>query len=269
MDKTGKILVASQPGLKDMDFSDLLKNEKKIEKKENAMWKEIEEGKNGIFSFHSEKGVTYYVSYAIEENYDWVMAAIMPTSLFTGFSDGYVRLMIGCILAVLFIFSVFLALLYRSYFRNGRELERLAFRDEITGGINRTELRMRYQELSREKKADQYTLILLDCVDFKTINASLGDKTGDKMLRYFYTVFQSYLEKDEIVARTEMDHYYILMKEKIRRLFPCASARCLPGSFLLKIQIFRDVMWSFVWEPARWRTMIPISPFFRTEPSQW
>lgn len=214
MDKTGKILVASQPGLKDMDFSDLLKNEKKIEKKENAMWKEIEEGKNGIFSFHSEKGVTYYVSYAIEENYDWVMAAIMPTSLFTGFSDGYVRLMIGCILAVLFIFSVFLALLYRSYFRNGRELERLAFRDEITGGINRTELRMRYQELSREKKADQYTLILLDCVDFKTINASLGDKTGDKMLRYFYTVFQSYLEKDEIVARTEMDHYYILMKEK-------------------------------------------------------
>lgn len=214
MDKTGKILVASQPGLKDMDFSDLLKDEKKIEKKENAMWKEIEEGKNGIFSFHSEKGITYYVSYAIEENYDWVMAAIMPTSLFTGFSDGYVRLMIGCILAVLFIFSAFLALLYRSYFRNGRELERLAFRDEITGGINRTELRMRYQELSREKKADQYTLILLDCVDFKTINASLGDKTGDKMLRYFYTVFQSYLERDEIVARTEMDHYYILMKEK-------------------------------------------------------
>ncbi len=214
MDKKGKILIASQPELKDTVFSDVLKDEKNIEKKEKTMMKDITEGKSGIFSFHSKRNRTYYVSYAIEENYGWVISAIMPTSLFTGFSDGYVKLMLGCILVVLFIFSAFLTLLYRNYFRNGRELERLAFRDEITGGINRTELRMRYQKLCREKKADQYTLLLLDCVDFKMINASLGEKNGDRMLKYFYTVIKSCLEKDEIVARTEMDHYYILLKEK-------------------------------------------------------
>lgn len=214
MDKNGRILIASEPEMCDKDVFNILQNKNDISDKKKIMMENIASDKNGIFPFRSVEGRMHYVSYALTAKNNWVTVAIMPARLFTGFTDGYVKMMLGCVLAILVIFSAFLVLLYRSYFQNGRELERLAFRDEVTGGINRTELRMRYQELCREKKADQYTLLLLDCVDFKMINASLGEKNGDRMLKYFYTVIKSCLEKDEIVARTEMDHYYILLKEK-------------------------------------------------------
>lgn len=107
-------------------------------------------------------------------------------------------------------------LLFRSNVENGGKLERLAFVDEITGGINRTEFRIRYHELCRKQKADQFTLVLMDCEDFKMINKSLGDKNGDKMLKYFYSVISDSLKKEqeEFVSRTEMDHFFIFLREK-------------------------------------------------------
>jgi len=59
--------------------------------------------------------------------------------------------------------------------------------------------------LCRRKKAEAYTLVLMDCMDFKMINDSLGAKNGDRMLEYFYAVINSclYPEKDEFAARIE------------------------------------------------------------------
>ena len=36
------------------------------------------------------------------------------------------------------------------------------------------EFAMRYQELCRKQKADQYALVFMDSVDFKQINETLG-----------------------------------------------------------------------------------------------
>lgn len=59
--------------------------------------------------------------------------------------------------------------------------------------------------MCRRKKAEAYTLVLMDCMDFKMINDSLGVKNGDRMLEYFYAVINSclYPEKDEFAARIE------------------------------------------------------------------
>ena len=121
------------------------------------------------------------------------------------------------VLAISFlVFGILFFLLFKSYNESGKRLEQLAFSDEITGGINKMEFAMRYQELCRKQKADQYALVFMDSVDFKQINETLGKQNGDKMLRYFYTVIEKFLDKEEyeFAARTEMDHFFLCLKER-------------------------------------------------------
>lgn len=105
--------------------------------------------------------------------------------------------------------------LLMEYRENRKTLERLAFVDEVTGGINKIEFAIRYQALCRKEMAHQYAVVLMDVVDFKMINETFGTEYGDKMLRYFYEVIQRCLkeEENEFAVRMEMDHFFLCLKE--------------------------------------------------------
>ena len=212
----GEILLASNQDIPYTSMADLLENGTVYKNNPDKIAEDISEGRNSIFTFETDSGKRFFFTCIGIGVNDWVAVTAMPSDLFTGFSDAYVKEMLACIFAVFIIFFAFFVLLFLSNVENGGKLERLAFSDEITGGINRTEFRIRYQELCRTQRADQFTLVLMDCEDFKMINKSLGDKNGDKMLKYFYSVIRNslYDEREEFVSRTEMDHFFIFLKEK-------------------------------------------------------
>lgn len=216
LDGKGEILLASNPDSPYTSMTELLEQGKVYKNTIENISKEIAEGRNSVFEFREDSGKKFFFTCIGIGINDWAAVTAMPSDLFTGFSDVYVKEMLACILAVFIIFFAFFMLLFRSNVENGGKLERLAFVDEITGGINRTEFRIRYHELCRKQKADQFTLVLMDCEDFKMINKSLGDKNGDKMLKYFYSVISDSLKKEqeEFVSRTEMDHFFIFLREK-------------------------------------------------------
>jgi len=153
-------------------------------------------------------------------NGGWAMITIIPTDLFTGFSEEYVVEMLGSLLVTMIIFGVFSVFLYYGVNKNRENLEKLAYVDEVTGGNNKAEFRLKYERLKSRKIADQFAIILMDSADFQLINEIFGRKNGDKMLAHFYRTIDAALQKerDEFVARTEMDHFFLCMREREDRI---------------------------------------------------
>lgn len=180
------------------------------------MREHFEKNKAGNFRFTYLGTKTYYLSYMPVGINGWMIAAIAPSSLFTGFSDAYVARMLVSFGVVCIVFGCLFVLLFKSYNEKEKRLEKMAFLDEVTGGLNKIEFRMKYEELCRRGIADQYAMVLMDCVDFKMINETLGARNGDKMLKYFYSVITESLskEQEEFAARTEMDHFFLCLREK-------------------------------------------------------
>lgn len=175
----------------------------------------ISNQKGGVFQILLPGHKKYYLAYEPLERNGWTIVTIVSSDLFTRFSDWYVVKMLGNLGIVLFVFGAYFFLLLKSYSEGEKKLEQLAFSDEVTGGINKLEFQTRYQELCKRRIAEQYAIVLMDCVDFKIINKNLGASNGDRLLQYFYAMMAEHLKEEdgEFVARTEMDHFFLCMKE--------------------------------------------------------
>ena len=99
---------------------------------------------------------------------------------FSGMIFGdYVKKKAGVPGMLLFALGGAFLFLLMEYRENRKTLERLAFVDEVTGGINKIEFAIRYQTLCRKEAAHQYAVVLMDVVDFKMINETFGTEYGD------------------------------------------------------------------------------------------
>ena len=125
-------------------FSDLRVLFKDAEEEKNLvhfteMEKNIKNGKSGTFSFSSVQNKKLYFSYTPMEVNDWIMISIVPMDLFTNASTSFVlRALLSVIGSAAAFLSVFVLFL-KNYNVNRKELEKIAFSDEVTGGMNNVE----------------------------------------------------------------------------------------------------------------------------------
>lgn len=100
-------------------------------------------------------------------------------------------------------------------FEKNKELENLAFFDQLTGVFNRR----KFQELlEREVEAirsqDHVSCILLVDIDsFKEINDNYGHPVGDMVLREVAVILKESLRKTDAVSRWGGDEFMILLPE--------------------------------------------------------
>ncbi len=218
VDGNGRELLASQSKTDRELWNQILPQggEKAPSEEGKIMADALGSGESGVFRFRAPNNQPYYLSYGPTGVNDWMTVTMFPSSIFTAFSDWYVLLMLGSLLAALAVFGMFFLQLLSSSNDNEKRLEELALTDEVTGGINKIDFRMKYHELCRRGVADQFAVALLDCVDFKSINEIRGLKVGDEMLAYFYQVINQCLkqERGEFVSRTEMDYFFLCIREK-------------------------------------------------------
>lgn len=247
VDRNGRELLASQSKADSRLWGRLMSQ---TERKENAdvartVTDALSSGESGIFRFRTSDNQPCYLSYGPTGVNGWMTVTIFPSAMFTAFSDWYVILMLGSLLTALAVFGAFFLQLLRSSNDNEKRLEELALTDEVTGGINKIDFRMKYHELCRKGEADQFSVAMLDCIDFKRINETQGLKAGDEMLSYFYQVINQCLsqERGEFVSRTEMDYFFLCLREKspsvisarlddmVRQIneFRCRRELMLPG----------------------------------------
>ena len=120
--------------------------------------------------------------------------------------------------------------------RYQREIERLAFSDELTGLPNRRLLLDRLQHaMDREQREKTLgALLFIDLDHFKTVNDSLGHLVGDGLLREVTTRLASALRAEDTLARMGGDEFVVLLEGLDSNPQHAAKAAAATAAKLLK-----------------------------------
>ena len=73
---------------------------------------------------------------------NWASVTIVPSDLFTGVSNEHMNRILGSLVGTMLIYLGLFFLLFKNYNENEERIKRLAFLDEVTGGINKLEFQM-------------------------------------------------------------------------------------------------------------------------------
>jgi diguanylate cyclase (GGDEF)-like protein len=101
------------------------------------------------------------------------------------------------------------------FYNNYKREKSIAVRDPLTGVLNRRGFyEYAGKELERSKRYKHpFSLIFLDCDDFKQINDNLGHAAGDKLLWNLAHRIDKSMRTSDIVARLGGDEFAVLLAE--------------------------------------------------------
>ena len=171
---------------------------------------DLSNGRSGDFSFSSSQGVKMLLHYQPLTTLDWNLVTIVPADLI---SEDVNRISVHNQLVSLVMLCLLLcvtAVITIQQSRYRRTLEKVAFTDAVTGGVNSARFRLLAgQRLAASQK---YALVSADVQDFKLINNVYGRNAGDDTLRYLYHAMEDSLEDGgELAARSSADLFYLLL----------------------------------------------------------
>lgn len=92
-------------------------------------------------------------------------------------------------------------------------IEKMLLVDEVTGGDSRAAFYIKMDEAVKNNPPNSYTVALLNVRNFKLINNNFGFLEGDKILKNIYYEIEKHLNKGEFLCRSEIDNFFICMKE--------------------------------------------------------
>lgn len=174
---------------------------------------DIETGKAGTLVFQTAQKREIMLRYEPLDYSGWYVVTIIPAdiiSLGTEVLSNYNLILTAIVIALLFVSMVVMAVYYQ---KSRKQLSRLAFHDELTGGMNDTSFRMTAQQILKEKH-EQYVLVSMDIQDFKMINQVYGTQEGNRTLQYVYRTLRAQLRGDEPMARNCGDVFFFLLKNR-------------------------------------------------------
>jgi diguanylate cyclase (GGDEF)-like protein len=123
------------------------------------------------------------------------------------------------------------------------EAVRAASHDPLTGCLNHAAFHERLrEEVSRaERRAEPFTLVLLDLEDFKAVNEHFGHLSGDAVLRTVGETLRAGVREYDHVARLGGDEFALVLPETdereaaslVARILRSLEAAAMPGEMRL------------------------------------
>ena len=185
----------------------------------HKMLEDMSAGRNGVLAFTAVSGEELFLAYNALGVNDWVLLTLIPANIISKGADQYVQRTFIIVAVSCAIFSLFLCAVYYFFNLNRRQLEHFAFIDPVTGGLSNTGFQLKYHELSQTISPGTYTVVLVDVKGFKLINEKFGPEIGNALLSYLQHVMERHIDlATEFVARGEVDHFYICMKERVSEM---------------------------------------------------
>lgn len=174
---------------------------------------DVNAGKSGTMLFEDigEKGVM--IRYEPLNYSGWYIITVIPANIISMGTESLSNYNLFLTAIVIFLLFVSMLVLTVSHQKNQKKLSRLAFCDELTGGMNDTSFRMTAQRYMKEQEG-QYVLVSMDIQDFKMINQVYGTQEGNRTLRYVYQTLRAQLRSDEPMARNSGDVFFFLLKNR-------------------------------------------------------
>lgn len=171
---------------------------------------------NGVLSYtlvgESPK-LMYYMPLDVS---DWYLLLVVPTAVANEGVKNYIHAAETVDLFLVVIFLALVIVMAWLFYTGQRRMERLAFVDPVTRGLNRTAFERDAALFILAAPPGTYALVSTDLRGFKLINQSFGSGAGNKTLAYVYKTLCEELEEGELAARISGDVFSLLLKNAPR-----------------------------------------------------
>ena len=215
IDSDGQVVISPEDLNPFMQLDDIFKLDEKVAAEIRKMQEDMRTGKDGMLKFTAVTQDELYLAYNGLGINDWILLTIIPADIISGGAERYIFQSFIIVGVTIAFFSLFLFAVFRFYNDYRKQLERSAFTDPVTGGMNNAAFQMKFGEMSHIIKPFEYAVVLLDVNGFKMINERFGIDTANDILRYFHRVLERHMREDaqEFAARSESDHFLLCLKE--------------------------------------------------------
>ncbi|MEG2525866.1 MAG: EAL domain-containing protein [Oscillospiraceae bacterium] len=177
----------------------------------DSIKRDISNDKRGQAEF-SIGGIREYMTYTPFGTQGWSLLTFIPVSEINEKSDSMLRVTLLMCALITIIFTLLLATIMFSFYRNKHALEKAAYIDPVTGGNTM----QRFYELSRpilnSSSKLQYALVYLNIKKFKVLNEQFGREICDSALIAIEHGISSDLSSGECIGRLFADNFCILIK---------------------------------------------------------
>lgn len=198
--KDGEILVADEKSafpISDQELYDLLEKGKYLE------------GDRRVYEAVMQSGQEVFVSLYEVNDTDWVQAAVIPSD----FLMAPIEQHMDVYAAVVVIIMILLGILIGRLIKENQRWERLSVTEPLTGGWSREGFIKQGTQNTQGDNPHEWIVVYLNIRDFRHINENWGEEVGNSMLQFIHRMFSECMNKEELVSRSNMDHFFLLLKE--------------------------------------------------------
>lgn len=165
----------------------------------------VESGKEQFVSYGSDREKMWAEWIPVEMNSWSVLGVISKSAL-----NNNIRLILGIIFIVCFASFILISLLLhvnQVVMRNKKELEHLAYIDEVTGYMNYRKFILEAERLISNAADKNYAVWYCDIQKFKLLNDMLGYEIGDCVLKYMAVLIHKHSRAQELFCRVDADNF--------------------------------------------------------------
>lgn len=181
------------------------------------MMNDFKNEKSGEITITSSKNVKCLLTYhpVTKDLNDWYFVLIVPEEAVLGELNKLNTFTIIMTFIIICIIGIITWLLYTIRRKYIKQIEDIAYLDNITNGINSTKFSMLIKPLISKSPDNTYMMISINIKDFKLINDCFGSEKGNSALKYIYNVLErNIVNGEEFVCRHDADLFYLFMKNR-------------------------------------------------------
>lgn len=172
---------------------------------------DMSQGESGSIRYTVD-GSERELNYAALNEGGWYAVSVVPPQVYTSSLTAFVQTALFAVAGLAMLsFVAFGSYLLWVTNRKNREITRIAFVDNVTGG--HTMARFDQLAQARIQSGRPFTLVSLDVNNFRLFNDTFGKTEGDRLLKHIHATISAHLHDGEALARIAADTFNIVLDD--------------------------------------------------------